>query len=194
MIRNLQPRSILANRHNIPVRMPLLRILHRHRQHNHTIRVQVRSPRHRTVKLHATLYQGAQHLDRADTCGLFIGRCHRGGAACGGLSQTLGQLTVHRIKKRNRGTMRPQREPGRGILRGKIIRHRSLRYERAGAPQSQQAILRDLAQILKWGTLTGIDGICVFGGKGKHALTFGIAVERLNRHIRHSRLLARLCV
>ena len=62
------------------------------------------------------------------------------------------------------------------------------------APQSQQTILRDLAQILKWGTLTGIDGISVFGGKGKHTLTFGIAVERLNRHIRHSRLLARLCV
>ena len=187
MIHNLQPRNILANRHNIPVRMPLLRILHSYRQHNHAARVQVRSPRHRAVKLHTTLYQGAQHLDRANTCRLFIGGGHRGRTARCGLSQTLGQLTVHRIKERNRRTMRPQREPGCRILRSKVKSNRNLRKQRPGAPQSQQTILRNLAQILKRGTLTGIDGICVFGGKRKHALALRIILKRFKSEFRHGR-------
>ena len=194
VIYNLQPRSILANRHNIPVRMPLLRILHSYRQHNHTARVQVRSPRHRAVELHTALYQSAQNLDRRKPRSLLIRRRHRACTARRGLSQTLGQLTVHRIKERNRRTMRPQREPGCRILRSKVKSNRNLRKQGPGAPQSQQTILRNLAQILKRGTLTGIDGICVFGGKRKHALALRIILKRFKSEFRHGReLLYAMC-
>ena len=194
VIYNLQPRNILANRHNIPVRMPLLRILHSYRQHNHTARVQVRSPRHRAVELHTALYQSAQNLDRRKPRSLLIRRRHRACTARRGLSQTLGQLTVHRIKERNRRTMSPQREPGCRILRSKVKSNRNLRKQRPGAPQSQQTILRNLAQILKRGTLTGIDGICVFGGKCKHSLALRIILNGFKSEFRHGReLLYAMC-
>ena len=87
---NLQARHILANRHDVAVRVTLGSILHSHRQNNHAARVQVRRPGDRTVELQAALNEGALHLDRLQTRCLLVRRRHRGGAADGRLSQTFG--------------------------------------------------------------------------------------------------------
>ena len=104
---NAQALNVLADRHNVAVRVALRGVLHSHRKHNHAARVQVRRPRHGTVQLQTALNEGALHLDRRQTRSLLVRRRHGGGAADGRIRQACGQLAAHSVKERDGRAVSP---------------------------------------------------------------------------------------
>ena len=67
MVVNAQALNVLADRHDVAVRVTLGGVLNSHRKNDHAARVQVRRPRHRTVQLQTTLHEGTLHLNRCQT-------------------------------------------------------------------------------------------------------------------------------
>ena len=196
---NTQALDVLANGHDVAVRVALRCVLHSHGKNNHAARVQVRCPRHGTVELQTALNEGALHLDRCQTRSLLVCRRHGGGAADGRIRQTGGQVATHSVKERNGRAVSPQGERRGGVLGGKVESHRNLGYQgTAVAAQGNQAVLSDFTQVFEGGTLAAVNSICVGSGECEHLLALGVIVEGFESELGHGvspkRGASRLCV